>query len=135
MHRLALRNTRSFSATNLLSSIVSLRNESLGRRQQQIRPLAIGWVEFVNERYDPRSGNYKSEDVEMTVSRIQEERGSSGQPILMAPKNQRNARHVKPTTYRKELANKIAYQRKRQEVTDLIKYIQFTKDHKDKDNW
>ena len=125
MYRLALRS----SARRQFVPSAGIQNQC-----QQIRPLAIGWVEFVNEKYDPKTQTYKSEDPEQTVSRIQEEKDSKGQTILNLPKNQKNARHVKPTTYRKELANKIAYQRKRQEVMDLIKYIHFVKDHKDKDN-
>lgn len=132
MYQLALRSaTKAAARRHFLASIDSQTHHC----RQQIRPLAIGWVEFVGEKYDPKTQTWKAEDPEQTVSRIQEEKDSKGQTILNSPKNLRNARHVKPTTYRKELANKIAYQRKRQEVMDLIKYIHFVKDHKDKDNW
>lgn len=103
--------------------------------QQSRYMCAIGWAEFVNQHYDPKTQTWKSEDPENSVKRIQRETTSDGTPILSAPKNQRNARHVKPTTKKKELANRVQYLRKRQEVMDLIKYIHFVKDHKDKDNW
>lgn len=106
------------------------------QQQQQCRPLcAVGWAEFVNQTYDPKTQTWKSEDPEESVKRMQQEINSSGTPILNAPKNQRNARHTKPTTRKKELANRVHYYRKRKEVFDLIKYIHFVKDHKDKDNW
>lgn len=103
--------------------------------RQQVRALAMGWVEFVEQRFNPKTQAYKSEDPEQTARRLQEEVDSKGRTLLSLPKNQKSARHVKPTTYRKELKNRVAYERKRQEVMDLIKYIQFVKDHKDKVNW
>jgi len=100
------------------------------------RPLcAIGWSEFVEQTYNPKTQKWESEDPEASVMRMQEEIDSKGQALLLSPKNQRNARHIKPTTYRKNLVNKTQYERRRKEVTDLIKYIHFVKDHKRKDNW
>lgn len=126
--------TRAFAALSLQGS--AAKSSSNIVIQQQQRPLcAVGWAEFVNRRYDPKTQAWKSEDPENSVKRIQHETNSTGTPILSAPKNQRTARHVKPTTKKKELANRVHYLRKRKQVMDLIKYIHFVKDHKDKDNW
>ncbi|CAB9499277.1 expressed unknown protein [Seminavis robusta] len=106
---------------------------ALAQRQfHQGRPLSkIGWVEVVDRRFDPRTKSWKHEDPEMVVGRIQVEVNSKGDEI----RTFKSDRHTKPTTYKKELNNQIAYDRKKKQVMDLMKYIHFVKDHKDKDNW
>lgn len=111
----------------------SLRTPSLSASSQQQR--GIGWVEFVDQKWNPREKKWLSEDPEESVKRIQEEVNSKGVSMTNDPLRSPKARHVKPTTFKKELKDRIAYERKRKEVMDLIKYIQFVKDHKHKDNW
>ena len=95
----------------------------------------IGWVEFVEPKWDAKEKKWVSEDPEESVRRMQEEVNSKGVSLTNDPQRSPKARHTKPTTAKKELKNRVAYQRKRQQVVDLINYIQFVKDHKDKDNW
>jgi hypothetical protein len=111
---------------------VQRHGSSVTRSYHHGRPLySNAWVEVVEQNFDPQTKAWKFEDPETTVSRIHQQVGSKGRTIRVS----KRTRHTNPSTYKKELNNKIAYERKKNQVMDLIKYIHFVKDHKNKDNW
>ena len=127
-----------FPASRTLSTCVSTIQRvqrhvvSATRSYHHGKPLGSNaWVEIVEQTYDPQTKTWKFEDLDMTVGRIHQQVDSKGRTIRVS----KRTRHTNPSTYKKELNNKIVYERKKTQVMDLIKYIHFVKDHKDKDNW
>ena len=107
--------------------------QALSSVNHQIR--CIGWTEFVEARWDAQAQKWLSEDPMDSVHRIQEEVDSKGRSMTYAAKMQSNFRYTKPTTVKKERRARIKYERKRNQVMDLVHYIKFVQTHKNADNW
>ena len=115
----------------LRQTLAAAQRHAVTRSYHSGRPLCTnGWVEIVEQKFDHKVKAWKFEDPDQTVSRIQEHVNSKGETLRVS----KRARHANPSTYKKELNNKIAYDRKKKQLMDLIKYIHFVKDHRHKDN-
>lgn len=104
-------------------------------RQPQ-RPLSVHltatrqphWQAYLYKRYDRATGEWKYVDWEEIIRGV-EEPHKNGQWELERHWSQK--RHLKPNVVRQRKKDRKEYNVKVKKIEDLVKYIQFMKDHPD----
>uniref|UniRef100_A0A6U3SV15 Uncharacterized protein n=1 Tax=Ditylum brightwellii TaxID=49249 RepID=A0A6U3SV15_9STRA len=91
----------------------------------QTRSLAY-WQEHVYRVRDSRDGSLKFEDPEMAAERMVQGERAEGTRVRF------KQRYEKPTAKRKRLENERLFKTKKRGVEELKAYIQFMKNHKEK---
>jgi hypothetical protein len=86
------------------------------------------WQGFLTKRFDRASGQYKYDDWERVMLGSQEPT-KGGKSLLQRHLN--NEEHIKPTEIKRRTTSRVLYDRKIKRIDDLMKYIQFMKDHPD----
>jgi len=115
------------SGSSSCSSMISNNNNNVVAANNRIAVRNI-WVDVVKKiRYDPYTKKQDTfENPRNTVRRVQTPKPG---------KREHLRRHVKPTTRKRELNEAKVYYRRKRQVKELVHYIKFAQDHKDKDHW
>ncbi len=87
------------------------------------------WMDVIRVKVS-KDGKKRHEDPEMVVQRHQEERRSDGQSLLDL--ESWNDRHEKKWMRPKRLESKRRYNFDKKHVSDLVKYISFVQENRDK---
>ena len=87
------------------------------------------WQEIIRIRKD-KDGKQRHEDPAKVIRRFQEQRRSDGEALLDL--HFYNDRHEKAWMKRKRLAEKRRYDFDKKHVNELVSYIKFVQENKDK---
>jgi len=85
------------------------------------------WIAYMEKRYDRKTGQWKYKDWDEILRGVQEPMKGNGESEL--ERHTRAKRHVKPNQEKQRRKDRKIYYKDVKKVEDLLKYVQFMKDH------